>query len=93
MKIIANGIIYYPTHDFKSARRIQGFDKIGEAEHIQGNGHKFIFFKNNITGECAIKIQHPRDSQIYIFKNANMANQFYKQLSAGINIFKESEEM
>lgn len=45
MNIIANGVIYFPTHDFKSARRMQGFDKIGEAEHIQGNEHKFVFSK------------------------------------------------
>lgn len=79
MNIIANGIVYFPTNDFRTARRMQGFEKIGEAEHIQGKGHKFIFFKNKITGECAIKIQHPRDSQIYIFKDADVANKFYKE--------------
>lgn len=80
MNIIANGIIYFPTYDSYSARRLQGFEKIGEADHIQGNGHKFIFLKNCNTGECAIKIKHFRDSQVYVFKNKDMANKFYKNL-------------
>ncbi len=78
MNIIANGIIYYPRYGFNTARRLQGFEKIGEAEHIQGNGHKFIFLKNEVTGECAIRVKHIQDSQVYIFKDADAANNFYK---------------
>ncbi len=72
MNIIANGIIYYPTLNFNLTRRLIGFIKTGEAAHIQGEGHKFEFYKNASTGECAIKINHFTDSQLYIFSDKDV---------------------
>lgn len=70
-------MMYYPTYDCRVARALRNFEVIGTAKHLQGEGHRFVFLKNKETGECAIKVEHPRDSQVFIYDNAEHANNAY----------------
>lgn len=78
--IISNGIIYFDSYGKFEAARLKPFTEIGRKPHIQGKSHEIVFLKNTYTGECAIKINHLRDSQVYIFENKDLANDFYKTL-------------